>query len=65
MPWVKGSEQPKKKYVSMKHFAEYFDFPTSSAYKLIKEPKYSEMVKRTDIGIKIDLNLAEKLIIGG
>ena len=65
MPWVKGSEKPKQKWVSIKHCAEYFDCSKSQIYKLIQQPKYKDMAKRTNVGIRIELNLAEKLILGG
>ena len=65
MPWVKGSEKPRPKWVTVNHCAKYFDYGVSTMYQLIKEPKYSEMAKRTPKGIRIDLNVAEKLIIGG
>lgn len=64
MPWTKLDEKPKKKYVSVKAFMEYFDLPKSSAYKILKEPRMKEAVKRLDIEtIRVDLNLAEKILI--
>ena len=65
MPWTKLSEKPKTKWVSIKHCAEHFDCSKSKIYELIKQPRYAGIAKRTDVGIRIDLNLAEKLIIGG
>lgn len=65
MPWVKGSETPRAKWVSIKHCAEHFDCGKSTIYELIKQPKYKEMARRTDVGIRINLTLAEKLILGG
>ena len=37
----------------------------SGKYVLIRQPKYKDMAKRTDVGIRINLPLAEKLILGG
>ena len=65
MPWVKDSEKPKAKWVSVKHCAEHFDCSKSQIYKLIEQPRYKDMAKRTTVGIRIELNLAEKLIVGG
>ncbi len=65
MAWNKLCEQPKQKWVSIKHCAEYFDCSKSQIYALIKQPKYRDMAKRTNVGIRIELNLAEKLILGG
>jgi len=65
MPWTKLDEKPKQKWISVKHCAEHFDCSKSQIYKLIEQPKYKDMVKRTKVGIRIELNLAEKLIIGG
>lgn len=64
MPWTRLSENPKPKWVSVKKFAEYFDLPKSSAYRLIKDQRMKEAVKRLDLDtIRIDLNLAEKILI--
>lgn len=65
MPWNKLCEQPKAKWVSIKHCAEHFDCSKSQIYVLIRQPKYRDMAKRTDVGIRINLPLAEKLILGG
>lgn len=65
MPWVKGSENPKPKWVSIKHCAEHFDCSKSKIYEMIKQPKFRDMAKRTEVGIRINLPLAEKLILGG
>lgn len=65
MSWTRLSDKPKQKWISVKHCAEHFDCSKSQIYKLIEQPKYKDMVKRTKVGIRIELNLAEKLIIGG
>ncbi len=65
MPWTRLSDKPKPKWVSIAHCAKHFDCGKSTIYQMIKKPKYAEMAKRTEVGIRIDLNLAEKLIIGG
>ena len=65
MPWTRLSEKTKPKWVSIAHCAEHFDCSKSKIYELIKEPRYRDMAKRTKVGIRIDLNLAEKLIVGG
>jgi hypothetical protein len=66
MPWTKGDPMPKKKYVNVKTFMEYFDLPKGSAYRILKEPRMKDAVKRIDVStIRVDLNLAEKILIGG
>lgn len=65
MPWTRDSGKQKQKWISIKHCAEHFDCSKSQIYKLIQQPKYKDMAKRTNVGIRIELNLAEKLIIGG
>lgn len=65
MPWTRDSEKSKAKWISVKHCAEHFDCSKSQIYKLLEQPKYKDMAKRTKVGIRIELNLAEKLIIGG
>ena len=65
MAWNKLCEQQKAKWVSIKHCAEHFDCSKSQIYVLIRQPKYKDMAKRTDVGIRINLPLAEKLILGG
>lgn len=65
MAWTRDSEKPKAKWISVKHCAEHFDCSKSQIYKLLEQPKYKDMAKRTNVGIRIELNLAEKLIIGG
>ena len=65
MPWTRDSEKPKAKWVSVKHCAEHFDCSKSQIYKLIELPRYRDARKNTEVGIRVELNLMEKLIMGG
>ena len=65
MPWTRDSEKQKAKWVSVKHCAEHFDCSKAQIYKLIELPRYRDAKKITDVGIRVELNLMEKLILGG
>lgn len=44
MPWVKGSEKARLKYVSVEAFAEQYDMSRAQAYKVLAMPEMQEAV---------------------
>jgi len=63
MPWVKGSETPKAKWVDMNKFREVFDLKKTKAYELVKLPEMQDAVRRFgERTIRVNLPLADEIL---
>ena len=63
MPWTKGDEKPRAKWVKVKDFQEYFDLPKSTAYRLMKLPEMRGAVRRLgERTIRVNLPLADEIL---
>jgi len=63
MPWTKGDNKPKAKWVSIKHFAEYLDLSKATAYHIAKLPEMKEAVRHIGSrGIRINMPLADEIL---
>ena len=63
MPWVKGSEKLKAKWVDVNKFAEEFDLKKTKAYELVKLPEMQEAVRRFgERTIRVNLPLADEIL---
>ena len=47
MPWVKGSEKARVKYVTVKEFQEQYSLSKPQAYKILAMPEMQEAVIKT------------------
>lgn len=47
MPWVKGSEKARAKYVTVKEFQEQYRLSIPQAYKILAMPEMKEAVIKT------------------
>lgn len=47
MPWVKGSERARVKYVTVKEFQEQYSLSRPQAYKILAMPEMQEAVIKT------------------
>ena len=63
MPWVKGSETIRAKWVDMNKFKEEYGLKTTKAYELVKLPEMQEAVRRFgERTIRVNLPLADEIL---
>lgn len=57
MPMTKLQERARKKYITVKEFAEQFSLSKGQAYKILSMPEFEEAkIKVGTAGIRIDLD---------
>lgn len=63
MPWVKGSEKQKAKWVTVKDFAKHFSLPRSSAYAILKRIEMKDAIRYLgEKTIRVNLPLADEIL---
>ena len=63
MPWVKGSETIRAKWVDMNKFKEEYGLKTTKAYELVKLPEMQEAVRRFgERTLRVNLPLADEIL---
>ena len=63
MPWTKGNNEPKSKWVDMNKFMNEFDLKKTKAYELVKLPEMKEAVRRFgERTIRVNLPLADEIL---
>ena len=63
MPWVKGSERARAKYITPKQFSEHYSISLPQTYKILAMPEMEEAVIKTGTrGKKVNQDLAFEIM---
>jgi len=63
MPWIKGSDKARVKYVTAKEFGQQYSMSKPQVYKVLKRPEMQEaIIKVGDKAIRINLDRAFEIM---